>query len=65
VLVASPISIPDSKIKLRKEMDEMAYLKYHISQLKIDKEYRITSTVLGTGSYAIVKLGESLKNPDK
>ena len=65
MLVASPVSIPEAKIKLRKEMDEMASLKYHISQTKIDKEYRITSTVLGTGSYAIVKLGESLKNPDK
>lgn len=44
-------------------MDEMAVLKYHISHIKIEKEYKITSTILGSGSYAIVKLGENIKNP--
>ena len=41
----------------------MAVLKYHISQSKIEKEYKMTTTVLGKGSYAVVRLAESIKDP--
>ena len=61
VAITSPIKIPEAQIKLRKELNDMAMLKYHISQSKMDKEYRMTSTILGSGSYAIVKLGEKIK----
>ncbi|CAI2386039.1 unnamed protein product [Moneuplotes crassus] len=63
VTPCTKITIPDSKMKLRKEFNDMNSLKYHISHDKIDKEYIITSTVLGTGSYAVVKLGESIPPP--
>ena len=58
-----PITI-DTKIKLRKELDDMAVLKYHITQGKIEKEYKITSTILGKGSYAVVKLAERIDNAE-
>lgn len=56
---------PESKIKLRKELNDMTTLKYHISPGKIEQEYLMTSTILGSGSYAIVKLGESVANPEE
>lgn len=55
----------ESKIKLKNELNEMSTLKYHISIGRIEKEYRITPTILGTGSYAIVKLAENLLDPEQ
>lgn len=55
----------ESKIKLKNELNEMSTLKYHISIGRIEKEYRITPTILGTGSYAIVKLAENMLDPEQ
>jgi serine/threonine protein kinase len=60
-MTSGPVGI-QSKLKLRKELDDLASLKYHITQGKIDTEYRITNKILGKGSYAIVKLAEKIDN---
>lgn len=54
----------NSKLQFRKELDDLAVLKYHITQGKIEKEYKMTNTILGKGSYAIVKLAESIIDPE-
>ena len=64
VNIGSPC-LPESKIKLRKELNDMATLKYHISQGKMEGKFRVTSTVLGSGSYALVKLGEEVGDSNK
>jgi serine/threonine protein kinase len=43
----------------------MTNLNYLISRGKVDKEYRMTSTILGSGSYAVVKLAERIDNADE
>lgn len=56
---------PESKIKLRKELNDMTTLKYYINGENIEKEYKITTTILGSGSYAVVKLGESIDDSNQ
>ena len=55
----------DSKTPHHRELSDMKVLNYHISAGNIEQEYRITSTILGSGSYAVVKLGEMIDNPEQ
>lgn len=55
----------ESKLKLRREFNDLTDLKYLISEGNIDLEYKITSVILGSGSYAIVRLGERVDNPSE
>lgn len=52
--------IPESRLELRKELDDMAAVRLHIGTGSFDKEYRMTAHILGTGSYAVVKLAERI-----
>lgn len=38
----------------------MAAVRLHIGTGSFDKEYRMTAHILGTGSYAVVKLAERI-----
>ena len=60
-MVPGPVSNP----MLRKDLSDMTNLNYLISRGKVDKEYRMTSTILGSGSYAVVKLAERIDNADE
>jgi hypothetical protein len=52
-------------IKLRAELNDMAALKLHMSPGKLEAEYNITPIILGSGSYAVVKLGEEVGDSEK
>ena len=54
----------DSKTPHPKDLTELKVLNYYIPVGHIDQEYKITPIVLGSGSYAIVKLGEMVDNPE-
>ena len=58
-------STSESKLKLRKDLNDVTDLKYLISEGSIDLEYKVTSIILGSGSYAIVRLGEKVDNPEE
>jgi hypothetical protein len=52
-------------IKLRADLNDMAALKLHMSPGKLEAEYNITPIILGSGSYAVVKLGEEVGDSEK
>lgn len=55
---------PNPKSMIRKDCSDMTNLNCLISRGKVEKEYRMTSTILGSGSYAVVKLAERIDNAE-